>query len=504
MKRANYSQIQIIQFVIKMLFSVDKEKKEPIYTQLYNQIRGLIESGDLKEGYIMPSTRQMAQSLGINRSTVIRVYEELWSSGFFDSSPGSYTRVRKPHLVRGFSVEENGNESFWRVALSAGFPAKTDKIYRSGSRPGKEIINFKRLEPDPELIDKRAFRDCFNRTVMEAGNGVFGYSLPQGFEPLRDEIASHMRLHRINVSADNILITNGSQNSLHLLFQTFINPEDTIAIESPAYSMLIHMANYFRCRIVEIPVLTDGLDLSVLKDHLRRKRIKMLFTTPTFHNPTGVTTSPVKREKLLAICEENEIILIEDSIEEELKYFGNVHLPLKAMDRLNRVIYLGTFSKILSPGLRLGWIVADKECIKKLTTLKTIFDLSTNSFSQILVYNFLKSGYYELHLRRSMREYRKRMKTALKALKEHLPSEAASWSEPLGGYTIWIKLRKYKMEITPEEYMLKFGVLIADGSGFYITQPKEKHFRLSISGCNESQISEGIKRIGEALNNSGS
>lgn len=486
-----------------MLFSVDKEKGEPIYSQLINQIKGLIENGDLKEGHIMPSTRQMAQSLGINRSTVIRVYEELWSSGYFDSSPGSYTRVRKPHVLKGFSVEEDGNETFWRDALSAGFPVNTDKIYRSGLRPGKEIINFKKLEPDPDLIDKKAFRDCFGKTVMETGNGVFGYCQPQGYEPLREEIASHMRLHCINVCADNVLITNGSQNSLHLLFQTFINPEDTIAIESPAYSMLIHMANYFRCKIVEIPVNADGLDISVLRGRLKRKRIKMLFTTPTFHNPTGVTTSPVKREKLLTICEENDIILIEDSIEEELKYFGSVHLPIKAMDRMNRVIYLGTFSKILSPGLRLGWIIADKECIKRLTTLKTIFDLSTNSFSQILVHNFLKSGYYERHLRRCMREYRKRMKTALKALKEYLPPEVATWWEPLGGYTIWIKMNGAFNETSPEEYLLKFGVLVADGSGFYITQPKDRHFRLSISGCNESEIAEGIKRIGQALNNSG-
>ena len=226
----------------------------------------------------------------------------------------------------------------------------------------------------------------------------------------------------------------------------------------------------------------------------------MLFTMPTFQNPTAITMPQNKREELLSICEKNSIILIEDSIEEELKYFGKVHLPIKSIDHKNIVIYLGTFSKVLSPGLRLGWIIADKECIRKLTALKTIFDLSTNTFSQVLIYHFCNLGYYELHLRKCLRAFRKRMKVALKALKQYLPSEKASWNEPLGGFLIWVKIKINAQNINIEDHLSKFGVSVVDGKNFFIKPTNETFIRISISNCNESEIEEGIKRIGIALN----
>ena len=209
--------------------------------------------------------------------------------------------------------------------------------------------------------------------------------------------------------------------------------------------------------------------------------------------------SPKKREQLVSICERHNIILVEDSIEEELKYFGMAHLPIKSKDENNRVIYLGSFSKILSPGLRLGWIIADTQCISRLTSVKRLFDISTNTYSQALALNYCKSGHYELHLRKSMRVYRKRMKSALKALREYLPQEKAEWVEPLGGFTIWVKIKADIGDLSPSERLAASGVSVAEGSNFFYTPTSESYFRLSICNCSEDQIEEGVKRISKIL-----
>lgn len=483
-----------------MLLSIDKNKSEPIFDQIVNQIKSLIENGDLVDGFQMPSSRQLASSLGVNRSTVIRAYEELWSLGYFESTPGSYTRVRKRKSIKHVSTENSKKDKFWSNHFKGDYNLNYDRLnnYGKGVRDDSDIINFQRLEPDSRLINKKAITACFRDALDETNQNIFGYCHSKGFEPLREAIASHMRLHSVNIDAENVLITNGSQNSLQLIFQSFVGKDDSIAVETPTYSMLIPLIKYYGCKVYEIPMLSDGLDLEVFKNVAAQNKIKLIFTTPTFQNPTGITMSQAKREELLSICEQNNILIIEDSIEEELKYFGKVHLPIKSIDNNDMVIYLGTFSKILAPGLRLGWIIADKECIKRLTALKTIFDLSTNTFSQLLMYQYCKSGQYELHIRKCLRAFRKRMKMALKSLKKYLPKDKASWEEPLGGFLIWINL-KIDPNLNIDEHFAKFGVKVIDGKNFYISAPKEKFIRLSIAKCNEVEIEEGIKRIGEAL-----
>lgn len=485
-----------------MLLSIDKSKGETIFDQLVNQIKSLIESGDLQEGFQMPSTRQLGISLGVNRSTVIRAYEELWALGYIESTPGSYTKVRKRKGISREISPISHKESFWDELLTGAYKPDYEKLERFSQMVRDEnehLISFNRLEPDPRLIDLRLINTCFREAMTDSEQSVFGYCNPRGYEPLRHSIVSHMRLHGVNSEDENILITNGSQNSLQLIFQAFISKDDIVAVESPTYSMLIPLIKYYGCKILEIPVTESGMDIEVFKKHLQKYPIKMIYTMPTFHNPTSVTLSQDKRDELLSLCEKHKVIIIEDSIEEEMKYFGKVHLPIKSIDSHGVVIYLGSFSKILAPGFRIGWIIADKECVNRLTALKTMFDLSTNTFSQIMLYHFCKSGYYELHIRKYLRVFRKRMKVALKALKTYMPADKVVWQEPLGGFLIWLKLNVKADKVDLEEHFQKFGVKIIDGSSFFYNPPKEHYLRLSISKCNEEEIEEGMRRIAKAV-----
>ncbi len=487
-----------------MLLNIDKSIRDSLFKQIVTQISSMIESGDLEEGFQMPSSRDLSSSIGVNRSTVIRAYEELWALGYLESTPGSYTRVRKRVIKRAPEQGNILNARFWEERFSGNYLPDFDKISEVSAMITKEreaSISFEKLEPDSRLIDNQVVSRCFREAIHSYGGSIYGYCNPRGYAPLRNSLVSHMRLHCVNSTDENVLITNGTQNSLQLIFQAFIAKGDTIAIESPTYSMIIPLIKHFGCKILEIPVKEDGMDISALREQLKTHRIKMVYTIPTFHNPTSVTMPQSKREELMALCVENKIIIIEDSFEEEMKYFGKVHLPIKSMDSNGIVIYLGSFSKILAPGFRLGWVIADIECIKRLTSLKTIFDLSSNTINQVMLHHFCKGGYYEMHIRKLQRAYKIRMKIALKALKIYLPSKKASWSEPFGGFLIWIKLNIRNKEIDIEDHFRKFGVTLINGNRFFLSAPSEQYIRISISNCTDLEIVEGIKRIATAIEN---
>ncbi len=484
-----------------MLLEIDKNGNIPVYDQLVNQIRNMVDTGLIEEGYQMPSSRQMAQSLGINRSTVVRAFDELWALGYLESSPGSYTRIRKRKRITDNKVGEEMPAPYG-ARLYSGGPAfdigMMDRYGQLMSEAGEGIIDFYHLVPDPRLLDKKVIADCFRDALNDVSFNVFGYNHPRGYEPLRGVILKHMQLHSIHASDENILITNGSQNSLHLIFQAFATRGDVIAIESPTYAMLFPVIQYYGLEVIEIPTSHNGMDIDYLADALTRRYVRFIYTIPTFQNPTGGTMPQQKRERLLALCEKFSVLLIEDSIEEEMKYFGKVHLPIKSIDHHDHVIYLGSFSKVLAPGFRTGWVIAGKECIRRLTAIKTMTDLSSNTLSQVMLYRFCRTGDYELHIRRIMRTFRKRMKTALRALKQYMPADKVSWEEPLGGYLIWLQL-EVQGPGNPEAYFLQHGTRITDGRLFFYTPQKRHYIRISISKCNEAEIEEGIRRLAGAI-----
>ena len=200
----------------------------------------------------------------------------------------------------------------------------------------------------------------------------------------------------------------------------------------------------------------------------------------------------------MQICEGNDCIIIEDSIEEEMEYFGKAHLPLKSIDQNGQVIYLGTFAKVLAPGLKIGWIIGTSECIKKLTVLKSLFEISSSTINQMILYNFFNNGSFELHLRKTMRVFRRRMKVAINSIKKYIDTDLIEWNEPTGGYMIWIKLLTKPIE-NIEYHFRDYGVMIHNGKYFFMKDQPNNYIRICISQTNESEIEEGIKRIGEAI-----
>jgi len=486
-----------------MNIQIDKNSQETLYAQLLSQLRRLIETGVMHEGFRLPSSRLLAGHLGINRTTVVRVYDELWALGYIESTPGSYTRVRRRKPVTGSAGDTLSTDSSGNRLYTGGPPCDINMMDRYAqlmTEAATGIIDFYHLVPDTRLPDPKAIRECFQEAMKNEGHHLYCYQHPRGYPPLREALLNHMRLHSVHADDSQILITNGSQHSLSLIFQSFSSRGDVIGIESPTYAMLFPLIRFFGLEVAEVPGGSEGIDVEGIEKILKERQLKFIYSTPTFQNPTGGTLSQEKREKLLGLCEKYAVILIEDSIEEEMKYFGRSHLPVKSMDQHGHVIYLGSFSKILAPGFRTGWVIAPENCIRRMTAVKTMSDLSSNTPSQILLFHYLARGHYELHLRRMMRVFRKRMTVALESLRKYIPGHLAEWDEPLGGFLIWLRI-KAPVPDDPEAWFLKYGVRIADGRIFYFSPLPDGPvpIRISISKCNAEEIVTGIRRMGDAI-----
>lgn len=489
----------MIYLYVMLLVQIDKKQNRPVYQQIVDQIIERIISGAMKEGEKLPSSRKFADMLGLNRTTVYRAYQELWAAGYIESDIGGYSRVRIPKNFQNKINGDSTNVFNWEVHFSKAIqnlPQKSIGDYRKSDTD----IDFRSLSPDPSLLPYDSFRKCVNEVLRQNSKDVLDYGEPQGYLPLRNEVAKKMIEHGVMTSSEEVLLTNGIQNGLELLIKVLINPGDTIFVENPTYARALDLFRILKVNVIGINLGESGIDLEQLESLLKSHKPKLVYTIPTFHNPTGVATSQMHREKLLALCQIYQTPIIEDGFEEDMKYFGKAVMPIKSMDRSNLVVYQGTFSKVLFPGLRVGWIIADKRLISKLVEVKRVCELSSVTLAQAALYQFCADGKFELHKQRMHRAYKKRMQVALQSCRKYMPEGKVEYTKPDGGYLIWFRL--VKTQIDEDEFVEEVrrkGVLISPGSFCFTEKNEEVYFRLSISNSSEEEISEGIKRIAEVV-----
>jgi GntR family transcriptional regulator/MocR family aminotransferase len=481
-----------------ILIKIDKQSTVPVFRQIIHQLAFLIDGGVLKVGDRLPASRMLAAQLGVNRATVYRAYEELWAAGYTESRPGSYSVVRA-RMTMNVDLGPPGSLIDW-----AGIGRESRLVGQSLTFAGRklfqgEIINFRPLSPDSRLMPVDDFRKCMHDVLAKEGASLLQYGDMFGYRPLREFLVRHLQKHGIQVSVDEIMLTNGSQQSLDLILRFFDKPGLKVAVEQPSYSQFINLLDFYQAQVVGLPMGENGADLAEVDRIFVREKPAFFYTMPNFHNPLGISTSQEYRERLLKLCETHRVVLIEDGFEEEMKFFGKAILPIKSMDSKQVVIYLGTFSKVLFPGLRVGWIAADKACISHLAAIRQIVDHSGNQLSQAAIYKYCISGYYDLHLKRLHREYRKRMQAALKAVREFIP-EIIRCTKPSGGYLLWMKMPDDRIE---ESVLLEklsgAGVSVSPGQLFFSEKQTIPAFRLSIAHLDETEIRLGMERIGRVL-----
>lgn len=370
-----------------------------------------------------------------------------------------------------------------------------------------DVISFAGGLPAPDVFPVKEFQEACQKVLAEHGPQALQYSTTEGYRPLREMIARHTARYGIVVSAENILITSGSQQALDLIGKVFINPGDRILVEKPTYLGALQAWNTYQAEYITVPLDDDGIQTEGLEEALRIGP-KFLYVLPNFHNPAGVTLSLERRKKLIELADHYGVPIIEDDPYGQLRYEGD-HLPaLFVIDNevqghngvpySGNVIYLSTFSKTLAPGLRLGWVIAPVEVIKKLVQAKQGSDLHTSTFTQMVAYEVARGGFLDRHVRFIRQVYRERRDAMLHALERYFP-EGIRWTHPQGGLFLWVILPEDldASEILKEA--IKEKVAFVPGAAFYADGSGRNTMRLNFSYMTPDKIEEGIKRLARVL-----
>jgi 2-aminoadipate transaminase len=370
-----------------------------------------------------------------------------------------------------------------------------------------EIISFAGGLPAPEVFPVERFNSACQKVLAENPTAALQYGPTEGYRPLREMIVAQMARYGIIASVDNVLITSGSQQALDLIAKLLINRGDRILVESPTYLGALQSFDLFGAEYVTVPIDDNGLQIELLEPALRSGP-KFMYILPNFQNPGGVTLSRERREQLVRLSEQHGVPIIEDDPYGQLRYGGEHIPPLVVLDSINlgtengfmsgNVIYLSTFSKVLAPGLRLGWMVAPTEVISKLVQLKQSTDLHTSTFAQMVSYEVARDGFLDEHVLTIRSVYRERRDIMLAALDEFFPSEV-TWTRPEGGLFLWVTLPQGVDCEKLFQSALKQNVAFVPGDPFFPGGQNGSHMRLNFSNATPSQIHEGIRRLSLAV-----
>jgi GntR family transcriptional regulator/MocR family aminotransferase len=486
-----------------MEIPLDRDGAVPLYQQIQGHIARLIQEGALPPHTRLPATRQLAADLGVNRITVSNAYAELEAAGLVYTQTGRGTFVSPmPEVDRRPASEGAERDAWplWQQTLAARPLPSADGQWPSllgrAREPG--VISFAGGVPDLETFPVDDFRKAMQTVFKRDGQTALDYGQVQGYPPLRAAIAHFLGEQGMAVTSDEIFITSGSQQALSLVALALSRPGDAVVVESPTYANAIQLFNWLEARLLGLPTDDEGLRVDLLEHLLKHHRPRLIYTMPTFHNPTGATLSGRRRRELLALAERYGLPVIEDNYVGDLRYDGPREPSLMALDHAGNVIHIGTFSKAIMPGPRVGFVLARGPLLEQLVALKRQTDLGTSGLIQRALEVYIGEGRWRAHTRRVSRVYRRRRDAMVAAMACHFPPEA-EWTTPKGGFFIWVRLPPW-VSIS-ELYLaaIKHKVAFAPGSLFFPGTPAYPAFRLSFSQGPPERIAEGIERLGQAL-----
>jgi 2-aminoadipate transaminase len=395
------------------------------------------------------------------------------------------------------------------------FALRTDSIGSSAIRELlkltslPDVISFAGGLPAPDLFPIERFKEAAEVVLTEMGERALQYGTTEGYQPLREMIAHNATKYGIQISADNVLITTGSQQALDLLGRIFINRGDRVLVESPTYLGALQAWNAYGVKYVTIPFDEDGMQTDMLESRLRTG-LKFIYVLPNFQNPTGVTLSRERRMLLVEMANAYGVPIVEDDPYGQLRYEGEHIPPVVVLDDEIRakevpiysgnVIYTSTFSKILAPGLRLAWVVAPTDVIKKLVQAKQGCDLNTSTFNQYLAYEVANGPWMKTHIQTIRETYKERRDVMLKALEDYMP-EGVHWTRPKGGLFLWVTTPEGLDTQTIFKSAVEQKVAFVPGNSFHPLGGGHNTMRLNFSCMKPDLIDEGIKRLAEVIKN---
>lgn len=371
------------------------------------------------------------------------------------------------------------------------------EILKLTQRP--EIISFAGGLPAPELFPIEALKVVSVKVLDEMGKEALQYSTTEGYDPLREKIA--VRLDRVGIKAtkDDILITSGSQQGLDFSGKVFINPGDFVLCESPSYLGAINAFKAYECDFKEIETDAQGMNLIHLEKVIQETpKAKFIYVIPDFQNPSGRTWSAERRQGLVDIANRYNLVIVEDNPYGELVFEAKTLDAVKSYDTEGRVIYLGTYSKTFSPGIRIGWVLASPEILNKYIMVKQGADLQSSSMSQRELNMYLDLYDFDAHIDSIKTVYKKRRDLMMETIKAEFP-ESVTYIMPTGGLFAWVELPKHIDTRKVLEVAIQNRVAFVPGGSFFPNGGQENFMRLNFSNMPEEKIVEGIQRLGKIL-----
>lgn len=361
------------------------------------------------------------------------------------------------------------------------------------------VISFAGGLPNPISFPKDELKESTNRIIENYGSKVFQYSQTAGLAELREYIAKHLNhTQGMNVASEDIIITTGSQQALDLIGKVLINQGDTVILEEPGYLGAIQAFSQYRPNLCAIPLANDGMDMNALESKLKDSNAKFLYTVPNFQNPSGLTYSQEKRNKLLSLAQKYHCILVEDDPYGDLKFEGSPYGYISKADPSGSIL-LGTFSKTVTPGMRIGYmVIRDCELRRRINTAKEAADLHSNIFSQYILWDYLTHNDLATHISKIRALYKEQCNTMISALETYFPKDVM-FTRPKGGMFIWATLPENKSALDLFEKAQKENVVFVPGNPFYVDGKNANTMRLNYTNSDKEMIVEGIKRLGKLV-----
>lgn len=518
--------------MFKNLTFNENEKK---YIQISEYIKDLINRGVLIEGSKLPSSREISGILSIGRNTVISAYEILESEGFVETIKGKGTFVKEnifKEKERNISVEKDEilkahKESNWNIDWDKktneyGILAERLDILKSEYKWEKGMISFKSIAPPGDLFNLEELKRSFSNRIALEKHKIVNYGYAVGYKPFIEYLKDYMKEKGAYSEDKEIIVINGFTEGLDMILSTFTEEGDYILCENPTHNTALKIMKTHKLNIIGVKMTKDGMDINDLNQKLKKfgSKIKFSYLIPSYHNPTGVVASIKKREEVYNILKNMEIPIIEDGFNEELLYESSPTIPLAALDKnSNGVIYVGSFSKILFPGLRIGWVYGDRKIIDRLESVKRCRNIHTSFLDQGILYDFMISGAFEKYIKRVRKVYKEKYKFTKKVIEKYIP-KAEIWGE--GGLHMFLKINGVDTRKLLKRCYDR-GVLFMPGDLFYIdndiylekenriklkngyalnhdeSREKRDTLRLGFTRLSKEEIEIGIKVIGEEV-----
>jgi 2-aminoadipate transaminase len=460
---------------------------QPLYSQLLEMFETAIEDGKLAIGTRLPSERALAEQLQISRTTVMSAYRELEARGLIHSHVGRGTFVCA-------SPEPTSAPFAWRgkVARTAGLNGDSPLRYivRDSNHTG--VLSFAAGSPAIDVFPVKNWLHLIEQGLRESPEEVLSNGPTPGLPNLRQAIA-----RRYNSKPERILVLAGSQQGIDLISRCLLDPGDTVIIDRPCYVGAIQIFRAAGAHLIGWDIMRA--DMGELEELILRYRPKLIFTNPTFQNPTGRLLSLRERRDLLQLAVRYRVPIVEDDPYRET-YFDTPPPPsLRELDEHNIVIYLSTFSKVLAPGLRLGWLTAAEYVVEQLALIKQRANLFTEGPGQYALAEFLRRGLFDDHLVRLRGEHARRQQAFQAALKRHMPARLLKFTAQPGGIFFWCQVHQ---SVNPREWSrqaLAAGVAFSSGEIFYADTVSSQQARFCYTWLSEEKIEQGVKRLAETL-----